>query len=464
MALDEGDRRLLDILARDGRAAAGELAEAVGLSASSVRRRIAELRASGVLYFDVKSPRRACGECGPALAGVDSSRLAEAGASVAPRTPRWRSPPDHRARRQPLRHIVDLPSAALAPLPRRVGRRPAGPAPHGDHCHPPHPQGPGALPAGQRGGVPARKEGAASRGDAPGPRGGGTSNSGQIPAGSGRWRGRPPALASGPRGGARRVGERSQGSGSGADRRQRHARDPSPKTGTYAMAAHTARRLPLRTLILTVVAALAGAMLWMTGGAAPAHAAAQTWSDEFNGAAGSAPDAAKWTHGDRRFGNGNNELEYYTNSTRNAALDGNGNLVITARREPDGGLPVLVRNLPVHLGPAAHHRHVHPGVRPVRGPHQDPARARACGRRSGCSATTSAAPAGPTAARSTSWRTSARSPAPCTARCTAPATPAATASARLHRCRRPGLADAFHTFAVDWAPNSITWYVDGVAY
>jgi hypothetical protein len=25
-------------------------------------------------------------------------------------------------------------------------------------------------------------------------------------------------------------------------------------------------------------------------------------------------------------------------------------------------------------------------------------------------------------------------------------------------------ADAFHTFAIDWSPNSITWYVDGQAY
>jgi beta-glucanase (GH16 family) len=34
---------------------------------------------------------------------------------------------------------------------------------------------------------------------------------------------------------------------------------------------------------------------------------------------------------------GNQELEYYTNSTRNAALDGNGNLVITARKENPAG-------------------------------------------------------------------------------------------------------------------------------
>jgi DNA-binding Lrp family transcriptional regulator len=53
VTLDEGDRRLLDLLVRDGRAPAAELAAATGWSATTVRRRMAELRASGVLYFDL---------------------------------------------------------------------------------------------------------------------------------------------------------------------------------------------------------------------------------------------------------------------------------------------------------------------------------------------------------------------------------------------------------------------------
>ncbi|MGB0385677.1 MAG: carbohydrate binding domain-containing protein [Ardenticatenaceae bacterium] len=61
------------------------------------------------------------------------------------------------------------------------------------------------------------------------------------------------------------------------------------------------------------------------------------WSDEFDGAAGSAPDPTKWTAevGDGvaagNAGWGNAERQYYTDSTDNAALDGNGNLVMTAR-------------------------------------------------------------------------------------------------------------------------------------
>ncbi|MEO3753066.1 family 16 glycosylhydrolase [Streptomyces sp. B6B3] len=63
------------------------------------------------------------------------------------------------------------------------------------------------------------------------------------------------------------------------------------------------------------------------------------WSDEFEGAAGSAPDAAKWT-ADPGNGN-NNELQMYTDN-QNARLDGQGNLVIEARREqtPGSSCPV----------------------------------------------------------------------------------------------------------------------------
>jgi beta-glucanase (GH16 family) len=64
------------------------------------------------------------------------------------------------------------------------------------------------------------------------------------------------------------------------------------------------------------------------------------WSDEFNGASGSAVDRANWTFdlGNGSSGWGNSELEYYTDSTNNAAMDGTGNLVITARKEPMGGM------------------------------------------------------------------------------------------------------------------------------
>lgn len=57
-----------------------------------------------------------------------------------------------------------------------------------------------------------------------------------------------------------------------------------------------------------------------------------TWSDEFNGPDGSAPDSSKWTYDLGGKGWGNKELECYTNRLENAHIEG-GNLVITAQKE-----------------------------------------------------------------------------------------------------------------------------------
>jgi beta-glucanase (GH16 family) len=54
------------------------------------------------------------------------------------------------------------------------------------------------------------------------------------------------------------------------------------------------------------------------------------WSDEFSGTAGAAPNPANWRYDLGGGGWGNNEWQYYTDSRDNSALDGSGNLVITA--------------------------------------------------------------------------------------------------------------------------------------
>ncbi|MEV0825177.1 glycoside hydrolase family 16 protein [Nonomuraea rubra] len=91
-----------------------------------------------------------------------------------------------------------------------------------------------------------------------------------------------------------------------------------------------------RTLLAigSALAAIIAMVVPMAGTAAAAPAPGPlVWSDEFNGAAGSAVDQSKWRFDLGGSGWGNNEQQYYTSSTRNAAMDGAGNLVITARRE-----------------------------------------------------------------------------------------------------------------------------------
>jgi beta-glucanase (GH16 family) len=56
------------------------------------------------------------------------------------------------------------------------------------------------------------------------------------------------------------------------------------------------------------------------------------WSDEFDGPAGAPANPSIWHHELGGGGWGNDELQYYTDSTQNASLDGAGNLAIVARR------------------------------------------------------------------------------------------------------------------------------------
>lgn len=64
----------------------------------------------------------------------------------------------------------------------------------------------------------------------------------------------------------------------------------------------------------------------------PSGAWVLSWSDEFNGVNGSAPDPTKWAFEQGGNGWGNGELETYTNRPQNAQIQ-DGNLVITALKE-----------------------------------------------------------------------------------------------------------------------------------
>jgi beta-glucanase (GH16 family) len=72
-------------------------------------------------------------------------------------------------------------------------------------------------------------------------------------------------------------------------------------------------------------------------GAAPSPSASLVLvaADEFDGVAGASPDPAFWSFELGGGGFGNKELEW--NTRENAALDGQGHLVITARREDHEG-------------------------------------------------------------------------------------------------------------------------------
>lgn len=66
----------------------------------------------------------------------------------------------------------------------------------------------------------------------------------------------------------------------------------------------------------------------------PTPATKLIWSDEFNGASGVLPNPATWNFVTGGSGQGNNELECYTDVPGNVSTNGTGDLVITAIRQP----------------------------------------------------------------------------------------------------------------------------------
>ena len=75
--IDDTDRKLIDLLTRDGRRPFTELAQVVGVSEATVRTRVAHLQASGIL--------RIVALCNPLTLGHQSLRLMIGVRDLAPR-------------------------------------------------------------------------------------------------------------------------------------------------------------------------------------------------------------------------------------------------------------------------------------------------------------------------------------------------------------------------------------------
>ncbi|AUI61831.1 glycoside hydrolase family 16 protein [Amycolatopsis sp. BJA-103] len=96
------------------------------------------------------------------------------------------------------------------------------------------------------------------------------------------------------------------------------------------------RRVFRRSTAVLAAAVLLGS-LPATAQAPASEAAvmAATFTDDFNGPAGAGIDTSKW-HFETGDNVNNHERQWYTSGTNNAALDGQGNLVITAKKENPG--------------------------------------------------------------------------------------------------------------------------------
>ncbi|MBY8840069.1 RICIN domain-containing protein [Streptomyces sp. SP2-10] len=222
-------------------------------------------------------------------------------------------------------------------------------------------------------------------------------------------------------------------------------------------------RLLRRCLLAVLSAALVGSVAVgpaRARTAAPAAAAVTTFSDSFDGPAGSAVDGSKWTleTGDNV---NNHERQYYTSGTKNAALDGQGHLVITARKENPAGYQCWYGSCQytsARLNTAgkfdARYGHVEARMKIPRGQGMWPAFWML--------------------GTPVNWPDSGEIDVmenvgfePSTVHGTIHG-PGYSGSggigAPYSLPNGQAFADAFHTFAVDWAPDSITWSVDGNVY
>ncbi|MFI5874946.1 ricin-type beta-trefoil lectin domain protein [Streptomyces sp. NPDC051445] len=197
--------------------------------------------------------------------------------------------------------------------------------------------------------------------------------------------------------------------------------------------------------------------------AATSAAAAVAFSDEFDGPAGSAVDGARWQT-ETSDNVSNHERQYYTAGNRNAALDGQGHLVITARRENPGNYQCWYGRCEytsARLNTAGRftttYGRVEARMKVPRGQGMWPA-FWMLGNDIG----------------EVGWPASGEIDVmenvgfePATVHGTLHG-PGYSGSAGIGAgYTLPGgqaFADAFHTFAVDWSPNTITWSVDGTVY
>lgn len=96
------------------------------------------------------------------------------------------------------------------------------------------------------------------------------------------------------------------------------------------MAVNKALQAPI-SLFIALSIALTSAVSPVAN-AAPKKTLKLLWSDEFNGKKGSLPSSTTWIREIGGGGWGNSERQYYTDKAANAAMDGSGRLVITANR------------------------------------------------------------------------------------------------------------------------------------
>jgi beta-glucanase (GH16 family) len=194
--------------------------------------------------------------------------------------------------------------------------------------------------------------------------------------------------------------------------------------------------------------------------AADFSVAAATFTEDFNGPAGSAVNGSRWNleGGDNV---NNHERQWYTTNTNNAALDGQGNLVITAKKENPGNYncwygrcEYTSARLTTNNKFTQAYGHYEARMKLPRGQGMWPAFWMLG-----------------TDIGSVGWPNSGEIDImenvgfePNTVHGTLHGPGYSGAEGIGAGYNGPNFSDGFHTYAIDWSPNKITWSVDGNLY
>jgi beta-glucanase (GH16 family) len=220
-----------------------------------------------------------------------------------------------------------------------------------------------------------------------------------------------------------------------------------------------------RLLALLAASGAVAATLLASGppatGADGVSVAAVTFADEFDGPAGSPVNGSRWLTetGDNV---NNHERQFYTSSTSNAALDGQGHLVITARRENPGNFQCWYGRCEftsARLNTSGRftqtYGHFESRMKIPRGQGMWPA-FWMLGNNIG-------SVGWPQSGEIDIMENIGRQPNTVFGTIHGPGYSGAGGIGATFSIGSP-FADAFHVFAIDWAPNRITWSVDGTVY
>src|SRR5689334_5840297 len=213
----------------------------------------------------------------------------------------------------------------------------------------------------------------------------------------------------------------------------------------------------LRSLASAAVLTTLFATGMVVASARGAAQAAVVWNEDFSGAAGQGVDGSKWNFDTGGGGFGNQELEYYNSGTSNVYQDGQGRLVIEARRESGGhscwyGTCQWTSGRIQTAGKFTQlYGHIEARIQVPKGAGLWPAFWMLGGGN------------WPTDGEIDIMENVGRDPNTVYGTIHGPGYSGGNGVGGTRNIGQP-LGDAFHAFAVDWSPNLIVWTIDGSEY